>query len=98
MTATQKIAAEKINKIEIGSKIRFLNSYNSDKIFEVKKILVTKNSKINQIKVFLLEDGLPETRIVEGKYLAEGKTFKISNLISREINIYKSYMNWEFVK
>ncbi len=89
--------SEKLNSLRIGMKIRFTSGYRAGKTYKVLFVRNSPDKKFNSTMINLLEDGLPETRIVDGIGMNRGKKIEISNAIFSNWYAQSQYMDWEII-
>lgn len=89
MTRTEMV--EKLMSLHVGSRICV-----DGKVYTVLSI-IDRGGKLSRRDMNWLEDGKPEYREVEGKYLAAGKTFRFSNAIFRSLYAQPMYMDFEVI-
>lgn len=89
--ATREQLIELLMSLHVGSKIRWRG-----KIYTVLGISAP-SGKLCRRDIGLLEDGLPETYMVPGKYLAAGTMIEMSNIEHQTLYAQRSSIDFEIV-
>lgn len=86
---TQAQMVEKLMALQAGSKIE-----QGGKMYDVLAVKQHPEMKTCKTTIALLEEGKPETYMVEGKYLAADKMIEMSNVQRYEWYAQSPYMDW----